>query len=112
METLRVIDADTHVDETDATWDYVPPEEGALKPTTGFPRNPRPDLPLARYWVIDGHRKQRKIRDDVKSGTTVETRELLDVDARLRHMDELGARCRSFTRRSSWWSRPCAPRWS
>jgi hypothetical protein len=90
MEALRVIDSDTHVDETDATWDYIPSDEEAFKPTTGYPRNPRPDLPPARYWVVDGHRKQRKIRDDVKSGTTVETRELLDVDARLRHMDELG----------------------
>lgn len=89
METLRVIDADTHVDETDDTWVYIPEEEGEFKPTTGFPRNPRPDLPPARYWVIDGHRKERKIRDDAKSRTTVEQRELLDVEARLRHMDEL-----------------------
>ena len=40
--------------------------------------------------MIDGHRKERKIRDDAKSRTTVEQRELLDVEARLRHMDELG----------------------
>jgi predicted TIM-barrel fold metal-dependent hydrolase len=90
MEDLKVIDADTHVDETDDTWAYVPPEAEAFKPATGFPRNPRPDLPPARYWVIDGHRKQRKIRDDLKSQTTVAQRELLDVEARLRHMDELG----------------------
>jgi predicted TIM-barrel fold metal-dependent hydrolase len=90
METLRVIDADTHVDETDDTWAYFSPEDDELKPTTGFPRNPRPDLPPARYWVIDGKRSPRKIRDDVKSRTTVGQRELLDVEARLRHMDELG----------------------
>ena len=31
METLRVIDADTHVDETDDTWAYVPPTDEELK---------------------------------------------------------------------------------
>jgi predicted TIM-barrel fold metal-dependent hydrolase len=90
METLRVIDADTHVDETDDTWAYIPAEDEEFRPTTGFPRNPRPDLPPTRYWVVDGHRKERKIRDDAKSRTTVEQRELLDIEARLRHMDELG----------------------
>lgn len=89
MATLRAIDADTHVDETDDTWNWIPPDDEEMKPTTGFPRNPRPDLPPARYWVVDGHRKERKLRNDVKSRTTVETRELLDVEARLRHMDEL-----------------------
>jgi uncharacterized protein len=90
MDTLRVIDSDTHVDETDATWDYVQPEEEALKPTTGFPKNIDPNRPLQRYWLVDGHRKLRRIRDDQKSGTKVEARELLDIDVRLRHMDELG----------------------
>jgi len=85
-----VIDSDTHVDETDATWEYVLPEEARYKPTTGFTRNPDPSLPPTRYWVVDGHRKPRRIRDDAKSLTKVEARELLDVDVRLRHMDELG----------------------
>jgi hypothetical protein len=87
---IEVIDSDTHVDETDATWEYVLPEEAAFKPTTGYPRNPDPSRPPSRYWIVDGHRKPRRIRDDAKSLTTVEARELLDVDVRLRHMDELG----------------------
>lgn len=85
-----VIDSDTHVDETDATWEYVQPNEAQYKPTTGFPRNVDPTRSPARYWLIDGHRKPRRIRDDSKSLTTVEARELLDVGVRLRHMDELG----------------------
>jgi predicted TIM-barrel fold metal-dependent hydrolase len=88
--TLDVIDCDTHVDETDATWEYVQADLQAHKPYTGYPRNQDPNRPLTRYWMIDGHRKPRHTRDDEKSGTTVETRELLDVDKRLRDMDRLG----------------------
>jgi len=40
--------------------------------------------------LIDGHRQPRLHRDDRRSQTTVETRELLDPMARVRHMDELG----------------------
>jgi predicted TIM-barrel fold metal-dependent hydrolase len=40
--------------------------------------------------MIDGHRQPRFYRDDVKTQTTIETRELLDPMARVRHMDELG----------------------
>jgi len=47
-------------------------------------------LPPARYWLIDGKRQVRFIRSDKDSGTTVETRELLDTEARLKHMGELG----------------------
>ena len=43
-----------------------------------------------RYWVIDGKRQLRFIRSDKDSGTLVESRELLDVQVRLKHMDELG----------------------
>ena len=62
----------------------------SYKPTTTYPPNPDPKLPPARYWMIDGKRQVRFIRSDVDSGTTVDTRELLDVKARLKHMDELG----------------------
>ena len=85
---MSVIDADTHIDETDATWEYI--LDAALKPTTVGPKNPDPSRPPTRYWEIGGKRQLRFIRDDVKTGTKVEQRELLDVPARLRHMDELG----------------------
>ena len=90
METLRIIDADTHVDETDATWEYMTPEEQGFKPTKGSAPDPDPARPPFPYWLIDGHKERRSARSDAKSKTTVETRELLDVEARLRHMDELG----------------------
>ena len=87
---MRIIDADTHIDETDATWEYMTGSDLQYKPTTAYPSNPDPKLPPARYWVIEGKRQVRFIRSDKDSGTTVETRELLDVEARLKHMDELG----------------------
>ena len=87
---MGIIDADTHIDETDDTWEYMNDGESTFKPTTAYPANPDPKLPPARYWVIDGKRQIRFIRSDKDSGTTVQTRELLDVKARLKHMDELG----------------------
>ena len=87
---MGIIDADTHIDETDATWEYMSESEQALKPTTTYPSNPDPKLPPARYWVIDGKRQVRFVRSDRDSGTVVESRELLDIKVRLKHMDQLG----------------------
>jgi len=86
---MPVIDADTHVDETEDTWEYLQPDEQSLKPSTQIPTNPDPSRPPSRYWLIDGKRQLRFIRDDKSTGTTVQARELLDVQARLRQMDEL-----------------------
>jgi predicted TIM-barrel fold metal-dependent hydrolase len=87
---VGIIDADTHIDETEATWEFMRESELQHKPATAFPANPNPHLPPARYWIIDGRRQVRFVRSDKDSGTTVETRELLDVTARLKHMDQLG----------------------
>jgi uncharacterized protein len=87
---MLVIDADTHIDETENTWEYLREEELQFKPTTGYPAKSDPGRPTSRYWLIDGQRQIRFIRDDEKTRTTVETRELLDVPARLRAMDEMG----------------------
>jgi predicted TIM-barrel fold metal-dependent hydrolase len=87
---MRIIDADTHVDETEDTWEYMQAADQQFKPTTAYPKNADPNLPPTRYWMIDGRRQLRFIRDDKESGTVVESRELLDVKVRLRHMDELG----------------------
>ena len=43
-----------------------------------------------RYWVIDGHLRVRRVRDDERTGTVELVRELRDVSARLRQMDSLG----------------------
>jgi uncharacterized protein len=87
---MPVIDADTHVDETEDTWEYMLAGEQEMKPVVGYPSNPDPNRPLTRYWLIDGERQPRLTRDDETTKTTVEARELLDVKVRLRDMDSLG----------------------
>ncbi|HWP57816.1 MAG TPA: amidohydrolase family protein [Candidatus Acidoferrales bacterium] len=87
---MPIIDADTHVDETEDTWSYLQPGEEALRPETAYPKEQDPSRPPMRYWVIDGRRHLRFVRSDEQTKTTVQTRELLDVDARLRDLDRMG----------------------
>src|SRR6266568_3558698 len=87
---MPVIDADTHVDETEDTWEHILPGDEPFKPVTAYPSRPDPNRRPTRYWVIDGKRQMRFIRDDARTQTTTEMRELLDVSARLRAMDERG----------------------
>ena len=87
---MPIIDADTHVDETEDTWEYMQGDDVQYKPTTSAPGTPDPTRPPIRYWLIDGKRQIRFVRGDDESGTVVESRELLDVDVRLKHMDQLG----------------------
>jgi uncharacterized protein len=87
---MPIIDADTHIDETEDTWEYMEGTDLQYKPTTTAPSNPDLGRPAIRYWVIDGKRQIRFVRGDKESGTVVESRELLDVGVRLKHMDELG----------------------
>lgn len=91
------IDADTHCDECEDTWAFMPKE---LRPTKialeseEIPPWLKPDPGSAsahsRFWFLDGKLASHRERDNKRSGTTVETRELLDVAARVRDMDELG----------------------
>lgn len=83
------IDADTHIDETEDTWEYMRPDEKGFKPVVAYPSSPDSNRPLTRYWMIDGERQPRLHRDDDRTRTTVEARELLDVNVRLRDMDSL-----------------------
>jgi hypothetical protein len=53
---MLVIDADTHIDETENTWEYMREEELQFKPTTGYPAKSDP-APTSRYWLIDGQRQ-------------------------------------------------------
>ena len=91
---MPVIDADAHVDETEDTWAYIDKAYRRYTPVTVMqdPASSGGTQPQGynRYWCVDGRFLVRRIRDDKRTETTVETRELLDVPARLRHMDELG----------------------
>jgi uncharacterized protein len=91
---MRAIDADTHIDETEQTWEYLDEADRRFKPISfdlegGEPMGPG-DGRRHRVWVIAGNARLRRFRSDELTGTTRETRELLDVNARLRHMDQLG----------------------
>ena len=96
---LDVIDADAHVIETEHTWDYLEASERKFRPRLFS----SPEEPGRQYWVIEdkirGFRfpnfTEQQLRElSERSGRKVETpqasREMADVDLRLRHMDELG----------------------
>jgi predicted TIM-barrel fold metal-dependent hydrolase len=85
------VDVDAHIDETEATWGYLGPGEEGFRPVSVDPgmATIKGDTRPHRLWLIYGQTKLRRWRDDTRTGTTVETRELMDVDARVRHMDEL-----------------------
>ena len=91
---MKAIDADAHIDENEETFSYMTEAERQHKPVSmtlseghGFTGgNANQD----RVWIINGNARLRRSRDDERSHTTKETRELIDVEARLRHMDELG----------------------
>ncbi len=82
---MPTIDADAHVIETDHTWDFMDSSEAKYKPvslsTTDQGAN-------RLYWIIDGKLKPR--RSNIGLDTTETSREMLDVEARLKHMDQLG----------------------
>ena len=86
LRSMIVIDADTHVIETEHTWDYM---EGAnrrfvpvpIKATSG-------DGKQQEFWLIDGRLSPR--RQNIGHDTTEAAREMLDIDARIGDMDRLG----------------------
>ena len=96
---MQTIDADAHVVESERTWDYMDEADRKYRPIVVKPSGDQG----GEYWFIDG-----KIRglvrivmtahelDEVadRTGrvmfTPQETREMENVDARVKHMDELG----------------------
>ena len=50
---MQIIDADTHVDETEATWDYLREFEQEFKPITQSPSRVDPKRTPTRYWLIE-----------------------------------------------------------
>ncbi|HWO41953.1 MAG TPA: amidohydrolase family protein [Candidatus Eisenbacteria bacterium] len=84
---MAIIDADAHVLESERTWDYMLESERQFRPRIV----PTPDDPDSggESWLIDGGLYMGKARN-VGKDTSKEAREMGDVAARLRHMDELG----------------------
>ena len=91
---MTVIDADTHVDESEATWQkleganakYIPvtvTSQAGEKSSAGLVRS------RDRWWMVGGKFLTRAIRDEEHHPPRVR-RELEGVPGRLRHMDEMG----------------------
>ena len=90
---MGAIDADAHVIETVQTWNYLDENERCFTPqlmsqTSGAALLSNEGIAVRDFWVIEGraHGKDRNVGTD----TPQESREMLSVDARLAHMDNLG----------------------
>ncbi len=96
---LKAIDADAHVIECEETWEFLAPEDKKYQPALFA----SPDDTTKRYWVIDGRISglrlptldERQLKElSARAGrdlmTTAATRQMGDVNLRLKHMDELG----------------------
>ena len=97
---MGIIDADAHVIEIDQTWDYMDPSERQYKPGTAFQTLDSGEV--LKFWVVGG----RAIRTPWPGGgtegekafgvfvgnvpLTIESKYMLDVQARVKHMDEMG----------------------
>jgi len=83
---MLIIDADAHVIESEKTWDYLEDSDRRYRPVSITV-----DMPTGKtrsFWFIGG----RMIggRENIGKETSKESREMADIEARLRHMDEIG----------------------
>jgi predicted TIM-barrel fold metal-dependent hydrolase len=90
---MGAIDADAHVIETVQTWSYLEKDERRFAPqlmtqSSGAELLSNEGTAVRDFWVIEGraHGKDR----NVGTNTSQESREMLKVETRLAHMDELG----------------------
>ncbi len=81
---MQAIDADAHVIESEGTWDYMEEAERKYRPQIVSSTVSGEEK---EYWLIDGRLVPRT---NVGKDTLKASRELGDIEARLRHMDELG----------------------
>lgn len=95
-----VIDADTHVIESERTWDYLESAEAKFRPTLVPAEKGR------QLWLIDGQTFSRGV--NVNPDIPADVREMRDVEARLHHMDELEIDVQVLY--PSLFSRPLTPR--
>jgi predicted TIM-barrel fold metal-dependent hydrolase len=91
---LPIVDADTHVYETDSTWSYLAESESRFRPLTlaasDVPAELRGRVPAGlRYWFMGGtlHFRPEGKHDQFAGEGTLEMR---DMRARLTDMDRMG----------------------
>ena len=97
---MPIIDSDTHVIESERTWEFMEEHEQGFKPLVVFPKSGGPaerttgfsgarNFVINEFWIIEGRAKQK--RSSFKSvEVTDEQAEMQDIESRLAHMDELG----------------------
>lgn len=78
---MPTIDADAHVIETERTWEYMEGAQAKFRPALVSLEGRR------QFWLIDGKAFSRGV--NVNQEIPAEIREMRDIKARLRHMDEL-----------------------
>src|SRR5437762_1017005 len=83
---MPVIDADSHVVETERTWTFMPDEQEEYRPAVLARKSGR--TRASEYWLIDDRvfAKNANIGQD----TPEAAREASDIAKRVAHMDELG----------------------
>lgn len=79
---MPTIDADTHVIETERTWEYMDESEAKCRPLLVSPNNGK-----RQFWLIDGKIFSRGV--NVNKDIPAASLEVRDIGARLKHMDEL-----------------------
>ncbi len=80
---MMTIDSDAHVIECERTWTYVEQSARGLMPRLATDEQ---DGAKKQYWVLEGRSHGQA---NIGLNTSKESREMADVEARLRHMDEL-----------------------
>src|SRR5207247_2632555 len=99
--TMFRVDVDAHIDESEATWEYLDDGARRFKPVTldpgaaTVPGDARPH----RLWLIDGTIRLRRWRDDTRASTSRSSRVARTVPVRL---------CATWTSCTST-SRSCTP---
>ncbi|MDA1036172.1 MAG: amidohydrolase family protein [Chloroflexi bacterium] len=88
-----IIDADTHVDESDATWSSIAGVDAEYAPvgiSLGADNDRSGTTPFgSRAWLVEGKQHPRATRDDAHH-PSLEKRQLDDVQGRLADMDRMG----------------------
>jgi predicted TIM-barrel fold metal-dependent hydrolase len=82
---VLTIDADAHVLETEQTWESMDGAERKYRPKIVASNNGNS---ADEYWLVDGTLRLKS--GNVGRNTPQASREMRDVTARLKHMDELG----------------------
>jgi hypothetical protein len=94
-----VIDADAHVIKSNLTWDYLKPAEEKYRPKIAIDNS----NPKIKKWDVNGEVRAFVVetveapdgigttagKSDRNVGTPAETRQLRDIEGRLKHMDAL-----------------------